>query len=704
MTCHCGKCADGAATCPLRAQFQEKLRTFSAQEESQAAFAAMYVRQGASSCFVREGRRYTIKTVPFSEVVLLDASANERMQRALTEISVAQRIPEGVKGLSKSCALFFTEDAYHLVFERFDGASLRALLDGARDGGYPHVPSSVVGGGATRPLDVARASEIFLQLVEAVDVLHRRLHIAHGAVTEDHVFVQCDAQGTVQIELGGYSCAMETPDEVALSADFSAVARLFVRVLEKSAALLQCTAGAHVVHCDPKDTLSVAKALRTTQKWLETPRAISLESLRQVATAVHDETHYRCFCGGCLLVGSSKVPLTKCPRLRQLHERLFMLEAAERSKEFVLRRFPQRDELGDDGQGGFGAVSIVLQGGMKYALKEISYNTLFYQNRAGVLEARTNINDCLYHLSVEAWVAGSIPSRSPSRLNYADELFFTTDAVYLKLQYVPGHTLLRSINEGYVSSPDGSVCLQFDEALAAEIFVQLLEGVAQLHEREIVHRDLKPENVMVSVDEKGHVQTCIVDFGMCRIVNREMRHELRKGEVPLCLDRIRWYHDNSSDSEAELSEADGDDPGMRRQRTDLPSLITRQAGTPLYMAWKQLAAEVRNEPLTMTAAETYYLDIAGCGAILLCMLHRHRPAGEGLSHTARVAALSRPGGWCPRGHTCVVKDSPEAHRLLEGIFRNTNELSLEQVCKLAGNFYSKTHHGQQLSDPRFRSE
>lgn len=53
--------------------------------------------------------------------------------------------------------------------------------------------------------------------------------------------------------------------------------------------------------------------------------------------------------------------------------------------------------------------------------------------------------------------------------------------------------------------------------------VNLLEGIAYLHELGIMHRDLKLENIMVKKDETstGHVIPVIVDLGLAEYISSQ---------------------------------------------------------------------------------------------------------------------------------------------------------------------------------------
>jgi eukaryotic-like serine/threonine-protein kinase len=75
------------------------------------------------------------------------------------------------------------------------------------------------------------------------------------------------------------------------------------------------------------------------------------------------------------------------------------------------------------------------------------------------------------------------------------------DALYIVYEYVPGHTLLKTIEGGPLPARQ-----------LIDTAIQIAGALAEAHERGIVHRDLKPENV--SRTDSGAIK--ILDFGLAR--------------------------------------------------------------------------------------------------------------------------------------------------------------------------------------------
>ncbi|KAJ5211155.1 Mitogen-activated protein (MAP) kinase kinase kinase SSK22 [Penicillium cf. griseofulvum] len=78
------------------------------------------------------------------------------------------------------------------------------------------------------------------------------------------------------------------------------------------------------------------------------------------------------------------------------------------------------------------------------------------------------------------------------------------DKVYIFMEYCSGGSLASLLEHGRIE----------DETVIMVYALQLLEGLAYLHEAHIVHRDIKPENILL--DHNGVIK--YVDFGAAKII------------------------------------------------------------------------------------------------------------------------------------------------------------------------------------------
>lgn len=75
--------------------------------------------------------------------------------------------------------------------------------------------------------------------------------------------------------------------------------------------------------------------------------------------------------------------------------------------------------------------------------------------------------------------------------------------LYIFLEYLPNGTLFDRIQK-----------TNMDNEQITEIFIQLMDAVAYIHERNMVHRDIKPENIIAGEDDKFR----LCDFGFTALV------------------------------------------------------------------------------------------------------------------------------------------------------------------------------------------
>ncbi|OEU21312.1 kinase-like protein, partial [Fragilariopsis cylindrus CCMP1102] len=108
-----------------------------------------------------------------------------------------------------------------------------------------------------------------------------------------------------------------------------------------------------------------------------------------------------------------------------------------------------------------------------------------------------------------------------------------TDILYMVLEYMPlGEILTYQENTATFKRSeslrhkkiDGLFNGHFDEEHAALYFVDILHGLAYLHQHHICHRDLKPENILLSNRKIAKIG----DFGVSHIFEEESENGPRR--------------------------------------------------------------------------------------------------------------------------------------------------------------------------------
>ena len=103
-------------------------------------------------------------------------------------------------------------------------------------------------------------------------------------------------------------------------------------------------------------------------------------------------------------------------------------------------------------------------------------------------------------------------ARAVARLNHSrivsvfDYGVLEGKGAYIIMERVHGETLRARLERNGRLQPSA----------AADLFEQLLDGVAAAHEQGIVHRDLKPENVLVQPAGHEGLSLKILDFGLAK--------------------------------------------------------------------------------------------------------------------------------------------------------------------------------------------
>ena len=93
---------------------------------------------------------------------------------------------------------------------------------------------------------------------------------------------------------------------------------------------------------------------------------------------------------------------------------------------------------------------------------------------------------------------------------------------FFTMKYVEGKTLKQLIQELINNNKDTHI--RFPFVKRAELMIQLLRTLCDLHENNIVHRDIKPDNILI--DHNGHAY--LMDWGIALDLNES------NGEGELC--------------------------------------------------------------------------------------------------------------------------------------------------------------------------
>lgn len=92
------------------------------------------------------------------------------------------------------------------------------------------------------------------------------------------------------------------------------------------------------------------------------------------------------------------------------------------------------------------------------------------------------------------------------------------DKVYIFMEYCSGGSVAGLLEHGRIE----------DETVIMVYVLQMLEGLAYLHQAQIVHRDIKPENVLL--DHNGVIK--YVDFGAAKVIARQGQTMMAAGAEP----------------------------------------------------------------------------------------------------------------------------------------------------------------------------
>ncbi|KAJ5082663.1 hypothetical protein N7532_011706 [Penicillium argentinense] len=137
------------------------------------------------------------------------------------------------------------------------------------------------------------------------------------------------------------------------------------------------------------------------------------------------------------------------------------------------------------------------------------------------------------------------------------------DKVYIFMEYCSGGSLASLLEHGRVE----------DETVIMVYALQLLEGLAYLHQAGIVHRDIKPENVLL--DHNGVIK--YVDFGAAKII-------ARSGRTVAPMDGPNGKNDQLQNRGKNQKTTTGTPMYMSPEviRGDSPNLVNRQGAVDIW--------------------------------------------------------------------------------------------------------------------------
>jgi len=168
------------------------------------------------------------------------------------------------------------------------------------------------------------------------------------------------------------------------------------------------------------------------------------------------------------------------------------------------------------------------------------------------------------------------------------------DKVYIFMEYCSGGSVAGLLEHGRIE----------DETVIQVYALQMLEGLAYLHQAGIVHRDIKPENVLL--DHNGVIK--YVDFGAAKIIARQGKTIMPPEPKP---------HPHLADRIPADGKQANAAPGLPRgnpQKT--------MTGTPMYMSPEVIRGDV---PATSHSRHSGAADIWSLGCVILEMATGRRP-------------------------------------------------------------------------------
>jgi mitogen-activated protein kinase kinase kinase len=171
------------------------------------------------------------------------------------------------------------------------------------------------------------------------------------------------------------------------------------------------------------------------------------------------------------------------------------------------------------------------------------------------------------------------------------------DKVYIFMEYCSGGSVAGLLEHGRIE----------DETVIMVYALQMLEGLAYLHQSGIVHRDIKPENVLL--DHNGVIK--YVDFGAAKIIARQGKTIMAPDPTPQPPHKTDRQTAGGGDAKNNGPPAA---PRGNPQKT--------MTGTPMYMSPEVIRGDA---PSTSMTRHSGAADIWSLGCVILEMATGRRP-------------------------------------------------------------------------------